>query len=230
MEYQLIRSKRKTLYIEITSDGRVVVRAPMRYADAEIRELVASREQWIQKHLKDMARHIEEANRVRAQQGVLTEEELIDLTGRAKVDFAERVARWEPRVLQAKANSAQPNREPDDQGVDKEKAGIGDQLSFLKQLGLEDRSAVQQRAKAGVQSKGAEKSVNTITIRHQKTRWGRCNAKGNLSFNCLLMLAPPEVRDYVVVHELCHLLHMNHSKRFWNQVAKVMPNYKVAYN
>lgn len=65
-----------------------------------------------------------------------------------------------------------------------------------------------------------------ITIRNQKTRWGSCSGKGNLNFNCLLMLAPDDVIDYVVVHELCHLIEMNHSKAFWKQVEGVMPDYK----
>ena len=65
-----------------------------------------------------------------------------------------------------------------------------------------------------------------ITIRNQKTRWGSCSSKGNLNFNCLLMLAPDEVVDYVVIHELCHLIEMNHSKAFWKQVEQMMPDYK----
>lgn len=64
-----------------------------------------------------------------------------------------------------------------------------------------------------------------ITIRNQKTRWGSCSAKGNLNFNCLLMLAPPEVLDSVVVHELCHRKEMNHSQRFYKEVYRVFPEY-----
>ena len=68
-------------------------------------------------------------------------------------------------------------------------------------------------------------SCGRITIRHQRTRWGSCSTKGNLNFNCLLMLTPPEIIDYVIVHELCHRKEMNHSARFWALVAAVLPNY-----
>ena len=65
-----------------------------------------------------------------------------------------------------------------------------------------------------------------ITIRNQRSRWGSCSGKGNLNFNCLLMLTPSHVVDYVVVHELCHRLEMNHSPAFWAQVERVLPDYR----
>ena len=65
-----------------------------------------------------------------------------------------------------------------------------------------------------------------ITIRNQRTRWGSCSSKGNLNFNCVLMLTPPEVIDSVVVHELCHLKEMNHSERFYKEVLRVYPEYR----
>ena len=68
-------------------------------------------------------------------------------------------------------------------------------------------------------------TYQNITIRKQKTRWGSCSSKGNLNFNCLLMLAPLEVIDSVVVHELCHRKEMNHSSRFYKEVLKVYPQY-----
>ncbi len=68
-------------------------------------------------------------------------------------------------------------------------------------------------------------SYGRISIRCQKSRWGSCSSKGNLNFNCLLMLTPPEIIDYVIVHELCHRIWMNHSERFWREVENVLPDY-----
>lgn len=69
-----------------------------------------------------------------------------------------------------------------------------------------------------------------ITIRNQRTRWGSCSSGGSLNFNCILMLTPPEVIDSVVVHELCHLIEMNHSERFYRLVYSVYPEYDRWHN
>ena len=65
-----------------------------------------------------------------------------------------------------------------------------------------------------------------VTVREQKTRWGSCSSKSNLNFNWKLIMAPAEALEYVVIHELCHLLHFNHSKQFWNEVGARMPDYE----
>ncbi len=69
-------------------------------------------------------------------------------------------------------------------------------------------------------------SPRRITIRGQRTRWGSCSAKGHLSLNWRLIQVPTEVRDYVVIHELCHLQQMNHSSRFWDLVRGFCPDYR----
>lgn len=67
---------------------------------------------------------------------------------------------------------------------------------------------------------------NRIVIKNQKTRWGSCSTGNNLNFNLRLMMTSPEAIDYIIIHELCHLTHMNHSKQFWSLVGKHCPKYK----
>ena len=158
MEYQLIRSRRKTVAIQITQDG-VVVRAPLRMPVSVVHAFVDSKRPWIEKALKNRPARLPS----------FTPAQLAELTQLAKEELPQRAAHFAPLL-----------------GV----------------------------------------TYGRITVRHQKTRWGSCSGKKNLNFNCLLMLAPEGVRDYVVVHELCHLLEMNHSKKFWSLVETIMPNYR----
>lgn len=105
--------------------------------------------------------------------------------------------------------------ESDDVDTDRER---------IRYLTAQARMHLPDRVKYFAEMMGV--SYGRISIRHQKTRWGSCSGKGNLNFNCMLMAMPPEIQDYVVVHELCHLKEMNHSPRFWNEVEMVLPNYK----
>lgn len=98
----------------------------------------------------------------------------------------------------------------------------GEELQELAQKALED---IPKRVRHFAPQVGVD--YGRITIRNQRSRWGSCSGKGNLNFNCLLMLCPEEVRDYVVVHELCHRKEMNHSAAFWAQVGRVLPDYET---
>ncbi len=93
----------------------------------------------------------------------------------------------------------------------------------LHALAGEARRVIPERVQFYAEKMGV--TYGRITIRSQRTRWGSCSSKGNLNFNCLLMLMPPEVLDSVVVHELCHRKVMNHSSDFYNEVHKVYPEY-----
>ena len=159
--YQIIKSDRKTIAIQIKPDGQVVVRCPKRMRIEEARRFVESKADWIEKHLAK-----------RTPQDVMkyTPKEIEQLREAARKLVTERVRYYAPIV-----------------GV----------------------------------------TYGQIAIRTQHTRWGSCSSKGNLNFNCLLTLVPPEVLDYVVVHELCHRKELNHSDRFWNEVRQIIPNYKV---
>ena len=162
-QVEIIRSKRKTVTIQSKSDGRVVVRAPVRMSGAAIRQLLEEKSAWIEKHLAQIRRQNESA------EPAFSPEQLRQLAEAARQDLPRRAARFAPLL-----------------GV----------------------------------------SCGRITIRAQKSRWGSCSTRGNLNFNCLLMLCPEEVRDYVVVHELCHRKEMNHSRRFWLELARVLPEYE----
>lgn len=70
-------------------------------------------------------------------------------------------------------------------------------------------------------------SYNKISIKNQSTQWGSCSSKKNLNFNYRIVFLPPDLVDYIVVHEICHLIEMNHSERFWKQVARIVPNYRT---
>ena len=147
MDYTLIRSARKTISIQLTPNGEVVVRAPNRMPKRDIERFLEEKRGWIEGH----------RSKLPAVQPKLTDDELKKLARHAKEVLPEITAYYAPLV-----------------GVD----------------------------------------YGRITIRAQRTRWGSCSAQGNLNFNCLLMLTPDDVIEYVVVHELCHRKEMNHSARF----------------
>ena len=94
----------------------------------------------------------------------------------------------------------------------------------ITKLAEEAKKVIPQRVSFYAEKIGV--TYGRITIRNQKTVWGSCTAKGNLNFNCLLMLTPPEVIDCIVVHELCHRKYMNHSAAFYAEVIKAFPDYR----
>ena len=95
----------------------------------------------------------------------------------------------------------------------------------IKTLAEQALKLIPQRVEYFARQVGVD--YGRITIRNQKTRWGSCSQAGNLNFNCHLAEMPDEILDYVVVHELCHRKQMNHSRLFWAEVEKVLPDYQI---
>ena len=165
MEVTVIRSKRKSIAVQIKPDGAIMVRAPKWMKERDIEGFLQEKRAWIGKHRAAML----ERQALLKDAEPYTEKELQALTKQAREVIPQKVRYYAPIV-----------------GVD----------------------------------------YGRIAIRRQHSRWGSCSSKGNLNFNCLLVLLPEEVIDYVVVHELCHRKHMNHSQQFYREVERVYPEYK----
>ena len=166
-DMKLIRSNRKSIAIEITSTGQVIVRAPRYMSEAEIQQFVESKSAWLKKHLEKHGKN----------------KDVLQAEGKFSPDEIDRLVELAKQVIPTKV------------------------AYYARLMGV---------------------TYGRITIRKQKTRWGSCTSEGKLNFNCLLMMAPPEVLDYIVVHELSHRVEMNHSAKFWAQVEKVLPEYRDA--
>lgn len=162
MEYQWIRSNRKTTAIQINENGDVIVRSPFSVSRRSVEKMLKEKQDWIEKHRKKLMETAQERR-------VITEQERREGIERAMKVFPERIAYY---------------------------AGL---------MGV---------------------TYGRVTLREQKTRWGSCSSNGNLNFNWKLVLMPPEILDYVVVHELAHRIEMNHSERFWKIVEEVLPDYR----
>lgn len=137
--------------------------------------------------------------------------------------FVEDKAEWiRTKQRSMELRRAQEEKRKQESGQDKLPPITDEQVRKLADAAVRD---LPQRARYWAPKVGV--TYGRITIRNQKSRWGSCSSKGNLNFNCLLMLAPEGCRDYVVIHELCHRKHMDHSPEFWAEVERVMPDYKV---
>jgi hypothetical protein len=95
-----------------------------------------------------------------------------------------------------------------------------------KALFEQSKSELPERTLEIAEQQNLVSRITRISIRSQKTRWGSCSHKGTISLNWRLIQTPPEVSDYILIHELMHLLEMNHSKRFWKKVQNACPDYK----
>jgi len=203
---RITRSARRTVSLIILPDGQVEVRAPLGYSDAKIRELVNSKRDWIEKKqalaLKNHQQFPRHSYRAGETFVFLGAEYPLSIVQKQTQMLTFRHGFW-------LAEKALPQAE----------------AVFEAWYRAQARQVISERASHFAQLHGF--NYNAIRISGAKTRWGSCSSKGNLSFTWRLVMAPLDVIDYVVLHELAHLREPNHSPKFWKLVAAMMPNYTV---
>ena len=208
--FTLVRRKgQKHINIRVHHDGGVTVSAPTHATKASVNEAIRMKAKWIRGHV------------VRARERISRFDELSELPlggvpYRISTEFdptrGRRVHLEElDRLILIRTGSK--NRQ----------SRIEALVTFLKKY-----CADVITPEVHSLSKPMKVDVGRIFYRNQKTRWGSSSAKGNISLNFRVDLLPPEVRSYLIIHELTHQVHMNHSEKFWKLIAKVCPNYLMS--
>ena len=203
IEYTWIRAKRKTIAIHVRN-GEVVVRAPMFYSKSDVEEFVAEKEAWIKRHLADSKEELERKNAFELDYGSLVlyrgENYPIVAKNGNQVEF------------DGAAFNIPPGLPPEDVK--------GACVQLYRALAKRDLT---ERTDYFAWETGITPSAVKIT--GAKARWGSCSSKKSINFSWMLIMAENDLIDYVIVHELAHILEMNHSIWFWKLVETVFPDY-----
>ena len=210
--------RRRHVHILVNGEGTIEVRAPWRFSLYRARALLRENAEWVLRTVDGARARI--ARRPRLVTGAclpyLDESLRLDVRSRAQIGLFDdgarpRRGRVERRgtVLRVSATS------------------LGDgELRDLVERWYRAEAAAHLSGRIEHYAPRLGVRPSKVTIRGQRSRWGSCSAKGAVSLNWRLMLAPGELADYVVVHELCHLRHLDHSPRFWAMVGEVIPDYR----
>lgn len=202
----ITRSNRRTLSLSILKDGQVVVKAPLKMSSDAISKFVYEKQGWIREKLAFL-----QANQQKFDD-IINYNKFLLYGNRYDLKLAN------VKKIQTSAEEMtifMPANTPSDKILPKLKMWY---KKIAKTI-LEERLAYLSNL-----IKIAPKSVK---INDTKGRWGACNSRGTISFNFRVVMLEPAIIDYVIIHELCHLVEMNHSKRFWNLVYSFMPTADV---
>ena len=203
---RLVRSRRKTISLIIQSDGTLTVRAPLRMSDKHIQEFVHLHMDWILKK-QALVRSAPPAFKKEFQAG-----ETFLFHGK---EYPLVVGPGQKSTLIFQGDRFVITRA----GLPKARQ------AFLRWYREQARQFLTERVSVLARQHGFV--YTKIRITSARTRWGSCSSRGTLSFTWRLIMAPPEVIDYVVIHELVHTRVNNHSRLFWQTVALIMPDYKL---
>jgi predicted metal-dependent hydrolase len=206
---QLIRSKRRTISLEINLDGSLTVRAPMRAPIDEIYALVNSKKKWIVKKQKLISEKVREAPSKQYVNG----EQFLFLGVNYPLEIIDKQS--DALILNGNFRLA---------------AGLQGNARQVFEKWYRAQAAQVIKPRTATLAEIHEFKFSIIRINGAKTRWGSCGPKGSLNFPWRLVMAPLDVIDYVIVHELVHLRVRNHSPRYWEAVQRIMPDYKERLN
>ena len=200
--HKIIKSKRRTLSLSINENAELIVRAPNQISNKRIEEFIIEKSKWINKNKNLMQSRINEMN----DSDYLFLGNIYPLIkvyeNPNKIDF----------------NGTEFITSIKNQ--DKFKASLKSWYKIkFKEIAIPRLNYFSDKYNL---------KINQVRFKNQKTLWGSCSSKNNINLNYLLVMAPMIVIDYVIIHELAHTVHKNHSENFWNAVEAIMPNYKKA--
>lgn len=205
--YEISRSKRKTLAIYVKS-GKVDIRAPLNSPEVWVNEFIQAKSAWIEKQLSDQQEKLK-------QKLIIADNHPISFFGH-------------PRTIQVVLSSQQKVEMNWDHLFIYTRKNTPKNLEKLFNRWLMNQAKeymITQTIKTA-RRLSVEDKLKEVVFRKTKTKWGHCCHDGTIQYNWLTMMAPKSVVDYLIAHETSHLLHMNHSKRFWATVEKLCPDYK----
>jgi predicted metal-dependent hydrolase len=199
---KIIRSKRKTLSLTINENAELIIRAPKRLSIEKIQDFINEKENWINRKKRLIENQIKDVTS--------NHNKLLYLGNLFPINVEQNASKelfftGEEFI----ANSIEP-----------------DSLSLSIKKWYKNKFKEIALPRVAYFANKHNLMVNQVRIKNQKTMWGSCSSKNNINLNYLLLMAPMDVIDYVIVHELVHTIHRNHSTDFWNSVESIMPEFQ----
>ena len=209
--------RRRHVHILVDDEGTPEVRAPWQFSQRKAREVLRENADWVLNAVDTARARLAERPRLvtGTRLPLLDESVRLEVRPRAQIDLFECARTWRGRA------------ERRGKVLRVDTASLGEaELRALLERWYRREAATYLAGRVEHYSPQLGVRPSRMTVRGQRSRWGSCSGKGTVSLNWRLMMVPSALADYVVVHELCHLRHMNHSRQFWAMVAGAVPDYR----
>ena len=224
IQVHILRGKRKTLSMMVNKDGSIMVKAPHLFpTDSEIQRFVESKIEWVlsQRQKQQDREDMKLVRRFETDYSFpyLGEERLVEMQPGKKIHIAYKEGKIAIQTPKYEALLQDYESEENRSHIEKL------QKELKKWYKKQGKDYITKRVEYYQEIVGVD--VTSVSIKSRKSQWGSCDSNGNLTFSWKLIMAAHLAVDYVVIHELCHRKYMDHSKQFWNEVQKYMPDFKM---